>query len=241
VAIFRWTHRKGRIAAIVAAILGAILLYLVITTAMETGKGLWGVLLILSAGIIAFLSTLAVTDGLPLGAESWTPWLKRRPISSIYAAMFASLAAMSALLALIAPRPTVESAPGLIEQRAKEIGEDVKEIRAAILPKAAAPPRIVRELPGTWGEPGCAVTYRFRIQERALIVDSVRRPSGAASHHLVATIVGAEGDAMNVTAEQPESARGTAITFTYTSNGVTERLTWEDQGLPVPLELDRCG
>ena len=89
---------------------------------------------------------------------------------------------------------------------------------------------------GKWpGSPDASTTF-----PQALVVDYVRRPPGAKPHRLVATIISAQGESLEARAESPPEARGLSITFTRRSNGVSERLIWQDHASPVPLELDRC-
>jgi hypothetical protein len=187
-----------------------------------------------AAGVLASLSALLATEGAPVGARRWMTWLQPRPIAFLFGAIFVGFGTMTDALALFEPRPATESEPGAIEK-------GVNQILTAVGPEPSAVPRIRLKLPGVWGEPGCAVTYRFRISDRALLVDSLRHPAGTAPHHLIATIVRVDSDLMDVFGEQPEEARGKAATFTYFTNGRTERLTWDDQTSIVPLELDRCG
>lgn len=233
-AIPKWSRRKGWLALTVAAACALSLVFLILSSAVETGKGLWAAFFVLIIGGIGAIAGLFATEGAPLDARHWTAWLQPRPISFLFLAIFGSAGFMLDVLSIFEPRPAVESQPGAIEQ-------GVNEIRVAVAPKATELPRIRLKLSGIWGEPGCAVTYRFAIRERALIVDSVRRPAGTPPHHLVATIVREHGDVMNITGEEPATARGKATTFTYVTNGVIERLTWDDETTPVPLELDRCG
>jgi hypothetical protein len=207
------------------------LFLLVGSTAMETGKGPWIALALFAVGVIASLAALFATQGAPLGAKRWATWLQPRPIAFLFAAIFVGFGAMTDALALFEPRPAVESEPGAIEQA-------VNAIRAAVAPTPPAPPRIRLKIVGIWGEPGCAVTYRFRIEGQALIIESVRPPPATAPWRGVATILSARGDIMEVRMEQPE--RGGAVTFTYLTNGVTERLRWHDQSRSVPLDLDPC-
>lgn len=232
-AIPRWSRRTGWTALALAGACALGLFLLVRSAAMESGKGMWVAALLLVVGALASVSALFATEGAPVGAKRWSTWLQPRPIAILFAAIFIGFGAMTDALALFEPRPAVESQPGAIER-------GVNAIRTAVAPKQAAPPRIRLRLAGVWGEPGCAVTYRFRIADRALTVDSVRRPAGTAPHHLVASITSADGDVMNVVGERPANARGKAATFSYATNGLIEHLTWDDQVRPVALELDRC-
>ena len=228
------SRRSALTALAVAAACALILAFLVGSTALDKDAGPWAKAFLFLLGVIAVLAALFASSDAPVDARRWTAWLKPQPIALLFMAIFAAFGTMTDALSLFAPRPAVESEPGAIEK-------GVKEIRAAVIPRPVATPRVRLKLPGTWGEPGCAVTYRFRIRDGALIVDALRRPPGAPPYRLVATIVGADRDVLHAVGEQPEAARGRAATFTYVMNGVTERLTWDDQSGPVPLELDRCG
>lgn len=237
-ASLKWSRRTGWVALALAAACAVALATLMATLAIRSGLGALAVLLLLAFGAIASFIALFANAGAPWKKRGWSAWLQPRPIAFIFLAMFAGLGMMGnvqSLLESLWSRPGVsESAPGAIEK-------GVKQILTKVAPPPAAPPRIRLKLPGVWGEPGCRVTYRFAIRDQALLVDAERRPDGAPPYRLVATITASEGDAINVTGEQPASARGKAATFTYWTNGATERLTWDDQVSPAPLELDRCG
>lgn len=221
-AAFKWSRRRGWVALTGAAACALVLGFLTLSTAAQTGKGIWGIAFVIAITAIAAVCALVATEGAPWDAEHWSAWLEPRPIAFVYLAVFGAFGVTSTGLALI-PSPPAAT--------------DVSSPPRATRP---ATPRIRLKLPGIWGETGCSVTYRFVIRGRAVTVDSVRRPSGFPPHHLVATIVSAEGDVMHVTGDTPPRARGRAATFTYATNGVIERLTWNDQVRPVPLELDRC-
>ncbi|HEU0098735.1 MAG TPA: hypothetical protein VFQ67_08150 [Allosphingosinicella sp.] len=207
---------------------------LVVTTATETGKGLAATFALIAVGVLAAAAALLASDAAPGLDRHWTAWLKPRPTAILFLALFAALGTMTDALSLLEPRPAVESSPGKIE-------DEVGKILARIPSSPGEVPRVSRRLPGRWGEIGCRVVYRFRINEKALLVDLVRRPPDVRYWQLVATITHEEGDVMEVRAEEPEAARGDAATFTYVTNGVTEHLIWDDQGGSVPLKLDRCG
>lgn len=237
-AIPKWSRRTGWVALLVAAGCALALAFLVTSSAIEMGKGPWVALFLFVLGALAAFTALFATESAPWDARHWTAWLKPRPIAFIFLAIFAGFGTMTNALALFEPRPAVESAPGAIETTVNAIETTAKEIREAVRPKAQEPPRIARKLPGVWGEPGCAVTYRFGVTGEALTIETVLRPPNTSPWRGVATIVSKDGDVMQVRMEQPD--RGAAVTFTYLTNGVTERLRWHDQSRPVPLDLDRC-
>jgi hypothetical protein len=230
----RWSRRLGYLALVIAAVCALILFVLVLTSALESGKGLLAAAFLMIVGALATVSTLVAEDGAPVGAPRHSAWLRPRPIGFLFVAIFIGFGTMTNALALFEPRPAVESQPHAIEN-------NVNEILTHVIPHPAPPPRILSRIGGVWGEPGCAVTYRFRIVDRALIIDSLRQPPHTEPYHLVATITPASGDVLNVVGEEPATARGSAATFTYSTNGVVQRLRWDDRVRPVPLDLDRCG
>lgn len=229
----RWSRKSGWIALGVAAGCALALSYLSAATAIETGKGPWVAALVFGLGLAAAAAALFADNAAPVPSRHWTAWLKPRPIAILFLAVFAGFGAMTNALTLFQPRPAVESSPGAIENGVGQILAEVKPPRIT--------PRIRQKLPGIWGETGCRVTYRFDVREKAVTVVSLRRPSGTNPYRLVASIVSESGDELNVTGEEPEAARGMSATFTYRSNSVVERLTWNDRAGSVPLELDRCG
>jgi hypothetical protein len=238
-AILRWKRWKGWVAVGVVTLCALALLFLIGSTALDKGTAAWAKAFLFFVGAIAVAATLAASDGVPWKSRAISSWLAPKPIALAFVAVFAAFGTMTDALSLFEPRPAVESRPGEIERNVKALREDVK----GLAPKPEAKARIWAALPGVWGEPGCdAVTYRFAVKEQALTVDGLKRPPGAPAYRLVATILTAKGDQMEVRGEQPAEARGAAASFSYTTNGATERLIWHDHlAGAVPVELDRCG
>lgn len=216
------------------------LLLLISTTALDKNTGAWAKAFLFLIGALAAVATLVAGNEAAWKAKRRTAWLQPRPLSGIFLAIFVAFGAMTDALSLFEPRPAVESEPGAVEGSVNQIKGDVRQILAKVAPSASVRARIARRLPGLWGEPGCTVTYRFAIRDRALIVETERRAPGAPPYRLVATITALQGDVLEARGEEPAAARGSAATFTYVTNGSTERLSWDDQINPVRLELDRC-
>jgi hypothetical protein len=229
-----WSRRQGFAAAAFAAVWAAILVFLVVSTALEAGKGPFAALVVVTIGVVGAVTTFLVAEGVPHNARHWTAWLQRRPMSSLFVALYAGFGAMTATLALLEPRAASESQPGALEKIGREILSEVES-----RPKPA--PRVLQHIAGLWGEEECAVTFRFSVRGDALIVDAERRPAASRPYHLVATITSARGDVLEVRGEEPVEARGAAATFTYSSNGAVDTLNWDDQVSPHSSELRRCG
>jgi len=240
VAILRWRRRTGWAALAVAVVCIFSLFILVGTTALDKNTGDWAKAFLFLLGVVAVVSTLLATDEMPWRARRLTSWLQPRPVSALFLAVFLAFGVMTDALSLFEPRPAIESRAGSIESGVNQIKGDMRRLLTKNAADSPAASRVAQRLPGLWGEPGCAVAYRFRIEDQALIVDAERRPAGAPPYRLIATITGMRGDVLEARGEEPAAARGLAATFTYVTNGATERLGWDDQVSPVPLELDRC-
>ncbi len=237
-AILRWKPAAGWTAVGVVAACAITLFYLVGSTALDKEAALWAKALLFVVGVGAIAATMVASDGIPWRSKSVQSWIAPKPVALIFAAVFTAFGVMTDALALFEPRPAVESAPGEIERNVKSIREDLGKLT----PVSGADSRILKSLPGLWGEPGCTeVTYRFAVKDQALIVESVKLPPDATPYRLVATIVSAKADEMEVRGESPKAAQGVGARFLYSTNGVTERLVWQDH-VPdsAPVELDRC-
>lgn len=95
-------------------------------------------------------------------------------------------------------------------------------------------PRILSKLPGLWGPEGCGVVFRFRIRDSALIITQERRRPGDPPYYAIATITNMDGDMLQTVGEEPLESAGHSSTFTYFTNGVTERLSWNDRLHAIP-------
>lgn len=234
-ASLRWSRRMGWTMLTIAALCALALGYLVASTALDKDTSDWAKAFLFGLGAIAVVAALLISEGSPWDARHWTSWLQPRPIAALFVAIFISFGLLTDALSLLEPRPAVETEPGIIENMVRDIhsGTHVEGTRGA-------PPRILQRIGGTWGEPGCAVTHRFQVRDAALIIEGQRRPAGAPPFRRVATITSARGDVLHSVGDQPTEDRGKSATFTYSTNGVIERLTWNAQVSEAPLVLDRC-
>ena len=93
-------------------------------------------------------------------------------------------------------------------------------------------------------EAGSGLLGNFTINgvpvEQRLIPGGGSASGAGARFHVDVAYRSVQTDTLNVVGESPADAKGEAVAFTYVTNGVIERLVWDDQGGEVPLELDRC-
>jgi len=223
-----------------AAVCFVILLYLPEESVAEVQAPWWAMLLLFVAVPAGLLSSFALTDHCPWGKEGLAGWLRPRAIAVLFAALFFVFSTATDVLSHLAPRQARETRPLAIEDTVTRTERKIDALTAQSDADAASGSLARQKIAGLWGESGCAVAYRFSMIDDALIVDAVRRPAGAEPYHMVATITAATSDSLEVVGESPSEARGKAARFTYSTNGVTERLRWHDKVNSVPLDLDRC-
>lgn len=230
---FRWTQAVGWTLLGILLLLSIAALYYVGDAALDKdvspGAKLFLVSLALAAIAVAFFAERSV-----LKVRRWGALARPKPVVALYSIFLVFLTTLAGILPLIEPRSVNASDLEASEDRIKK---HIDRPRPALRPAA----RIAQRLPGLWGEPGCQSIYSFRIDGDALIVDWQRRPNGAAPYRLVARITKSDGDVIEAYGLEPAEARGRAATFLYAAAGPSETLTWDDQSLSVPLELDRCG
>lgn len=216
-------------AIVLVAVCAAVFTWLALSTVIDKKASLWGQAFMLMIGLGGVVATLVAGKSTPGRGMPLRAWLAPKPIAGLFLAIVAGFGTMSATLPLFEPRLVVESKAGAIESKIDRL-----------LPQTGSDARVAQKIAGAWGEAGCAVTYRFALKEKALVVNAEKRPAGAPPWRLVASVTGAKGDVLDAVGEAPAEAKGKAVTFTYVFNGAIERLTWDDQSGSVPLELDRC-
>jgi hypothetical protein len=207
----KWSPPIGWTVASIVATCGAALIYLAGRQLLDKGTSAWLTAFACLIAVITLIATIVVSDEKAIKRRDWRALVQFRPMSMLFLAFVAASGIISTIGSLVEPQST-----------------------------ATPPARIVQRIQGLWGQRNCTVTFRFSIREDALIIDAVRRPSGSPPYRLEATIMRRQGDVLDVLGERPHWARGMGARFTYFTNGVTERLTWDDQVDSLPSKLDRC-
>jgi hypothetical protein len=125
------------------------------------------------------------------------------------------------------------SAPAtLVCKRLTRRLQEVEDCSDAGLHRAS----LLSKIEGVWGEPGCAVSFRFLVNRQALLIESVRKPAGEAPYRAVSTIVSVSDNGIETRGEDFRAA-----VISYWTNGVAEQLTWDDGPDRPPGKLRRCG
>lgn len=228
-----------------AILSGGALLMLVTNSALDKDASLWArwLLLIVTLGAIAAALVTSefkkVRGGLPRSV------IEPRNLAILYLAILLGFGVATDAVSLFLPRSATEPVAGAMFENVTATREDAKVTRRVVeqLAGRAADHRILRGLPGRWGEgdPPCGLVWNIQIRGEALIAEIVTRPPGVAPYTLTARITRVQGDEMDIVGREPAAARGSAGHFRYQFDGATERLTWDDERRAANLqEYRRC-
>jgi hypothetical protein len=232
-----WTElRLSKLGLVVALACAAALGFMIFNTAFSKGAGITGKVVLALVGIGATLATLLANPAFTFRPASYKALMTRSNIAGLILALWFGINAMTGVLGLLSPSGVVESKPLKIE---KDVG-DVKKMIDQRLPAQPTRAPVLDQLPGSWGEAGCAVTWRMSIEGNAMTAELTRRPAGVGPYKLVASIVKAEGMTLAVSGESPDSAKGMAANFGLDTSGATPKLSWADRARDVPLVLMPC-
>jgi hypothetical protein len=228
------------------AIVAAGVAWLIAALALEKGIApFWRGFLVI-AGIAVLFASLYRQELLP-----WKPSKKKSDSVAAKSSGFLEVTGQfvgfaSALLGMISPTAVVESAPGAIEAEARRANVQLEAVRksndAIARELGATGNSIARaKIPGIWGEPGCAVTYRFEIREKALTISSLKSEPGMVAYKGVGSIEAEQGNVLKTATASEGATKGISVAFRYQNDGIKERLIWEDKANEMPTVLERCG
>ncbi|HTU11689.1 MAG TPA: hypothetical protein VMG08_12425 [Allosphingosinicella sp.] len=228
-----------------ALLAGGALLMLVNNTALDKDATLWARWLLLVVTLGAIVAALATSDYKLRKGGFVRSVIEPRNVALLFLAILGGFGAATDAVSLFLPRAATEPVAGAMFENVTATREDVKVTRRVVeeLAGRAGDHRILRKLPGRWGEiePACGLVWNIEIRGEALIAEIVTRPPGVAPYTLTARITRARGDEMDIVGREPAAARGSAAHFRYQFDGVTERLTWDDERRAANLnEYRRC-
>lgn len=228
-----------------AMLCGGALLLLVWTSALDKDTSLWARWLLLAAGIGAAVAVVVTSDFKFKRGKPIRSIVEPQNVAILFLALIAAFGAATDAVNLFLPRSVIEPEPGVIFNTVTGTREDTAATRKAVerLAGKAEAARIRKKLPGRWGElePECGLVWQIDVRGDALIAEIIRRPPGVARYRLVARVTSAKGDIMDLVGREPASARGSAASFRYSFDGVTERLVWDDERRSANLqEYRRC-
>lgn len=182
---------------------------------------------LLSAGAALAIGYKAETDP-PLPGY----FLTFKGAVALLASVFVGFGTMASTLTFFEPRTSTTRDTDRISNQVADVGAKVNALDKRIQQRFPDDPPILAGIAGRWGEPdGCALVWNIAVVRRgeavALEADMVVRPKGQPSFRLLADIVKAEGDRLEVVGVEPASARGRAATFVL--NPAIGTLMWDDR------------
>jgi hypothetical protein len=215
----------------VTLLCAAVFLWLLFETALDKDTQLWGKAFVFLIGLLTAAATVAVSwepDETPPLKRLATPW----GAGVVLVAVFTAFGTMTDALSLFEPRAATTDDTGAIKGDTEEILDEMNELTRILRDRFPDSPPILTEIVGRWGEQDtCALVWDIAIIQKgtdaALVAEIVKRPDGVEPFRLLADITGAKGQTLNITGEDPVSARGAAAELTL--NPATQRLVWDDK------------
>lgn len=232
--LLKWLLKKPwfKPVAAIFCILGFLGLFVV--PASRSDAFLIGNAAILLCCAAILIATLTVSPDLSLNA-GWRSWLKPSPASHILLAAVAALESTIALSSVFQPNPLTRKE---LETELAKMRQDLAKAEAVKVPS-----RVIAAIPGTWGEPGCAVTYEFAVDGETLSIVYRRRLPGHKPWRAHGRILPGDGNPNHIDVElrAPPGDRGTLAGFTLTGSGPGAQLDWLNGPVGASQPLVPCG
>lgn len=228
----------------VALSCGVALLAMAMSATLEKGAPFWAPPLLLAVMIGTIVATLATSDFHFGRGGLKRAIIEPRNVPIVYIVMVGAFGSSKDVYELFEPR--VYDKVAEVAKSADVIRNDTAATRVIVERMAATPARspVLDKLPGHWGEqePACGVVWDIRIvDDKAMIAEIITRPPGQPPYRLVARIEKTTDDTLHIVGEEPADARGSSAVLRYSSDGITERLVWDDEKRASDLqEYRRC-
>ena len=186
------------------------------------------VLIVLVIAIFVTAS-LAITEIIPWGSNSLRDWQRPKVLGSFVGLIMGALGLAAGLTPLFNPPAATEKTLADVQRRLQDAG--IAKGDASL---------VERGIPGTWGEPGCAVTYAIELGKGLLKITSAASLQGQSPLHMEFAAEPGAGSRLLASVIFPLQERGDAHVFVYEQSGTREFLRWEIRKREVSLKLDRC-
>lgn len=211
---------------------GLVFAYLILEAALDKEIEVLGAAFL----IVIFLLSAGVALAIGYKPEAHPPLprylLTSKGAVALLASVFVGFGTMASTLTFFEPRTSTTRDTDRIRNQVADVGAKVNALDKRIQQRFPDDPPILSGIVGRWGEPDeCALVWSIAVVRRgeavALEADMVVRPEGQPPFRLLADIVNAEGDRLEVVGVEPASARGRAATFVL--NPAIGTLMWDDR------------
>ena len=221
-----------------SAIFFGAFLWLVLDAMLDQKKPLAGIVFLPLLGLLTIIVFLKLSWK-PGRQSFWSHLRSGVGGATVAMALLQGASAIASVLGLFEPRAATTKDTDAILREAHSIGNGVDELNRILRLRFPEDPPILTEILGRWGEKDtCALVWEISIIQRgqaaALQAEIVKRPAGVEPYRLLAEITDAEDYVLDVTGEEPASARGSAAVFNL--NPATQRLVWNDKARPGGVE-----
>lgn len=244
----------------VAALLIAILSWLVVGALVGRGVAIWGLLLSFAIIVLAALADWFTRED-KSGATGWARlrsprWLARLGMSiffglgmGLFAQQFVAPTEFDLVRKLLGDLKAGQQSilAGQAVLRDGQAQAD-RKLDTVIRQTAPRPWRAFDEIDGLWGEAqyDCRVVYRFERRDHALTVTLAKKDPGMSDYRMIASLAqtgqGDRLDAVLRSSTAEDETDGQALVFTYFDDGAVKRLAWLNETRSrVETRLEWCG
>jgi hypothetical protein len=186
-------------------------------------------LLILLVVAIFVVASLAITEIIPWHSRSLREWSRPKVLGSFVGLVMGALGLAAGLTPIFNPPAATE----------KTVEEVRKRLEDAGITRGAAS-LVEAHIAGTWGEPGCQVTYDLALDRGLLTVASRKSVAGQSPLKMELQAEPGRGSRLVTSVVLPLNERGDQHEFLYEQTGAREFLTWVIKKREISLKLDRC-
>jgi hypothetical protein len=186
------------------------------------------VLIVLVVAIFV-IASLAITEIIPWHSRSLRDWSRPKVLGSFVGLLMGALGLAAGLTPIFNPPAATEKTVDEVRRRLDDAG--ITRGEASL---------VERHIDGTWGEPGCQVTYDLALNRGLLTVESRQSVAGQAALKMELQAEPGTGNRLVTSVVMPLNERGDQHEFVYQQAGAREFLTWVIKKREISLTLDRC-
>jgi hypothetical protein len=174
-------------------------------------------------------ASLAVTEVFPWSSRSLREWQRPKVMGSFVGLILGALGLVVGLTSMF-------NLPAATEKSLTSVRQSL-EAGGITRGKDSL---VERHISGTWGEPGCDVTYEFALNQGLLSIASKKSVLGQSPLAMELAAEPGTSRRMVTSVVMPVLERGDQHEFLYETAGSREFLTWVIKKREISLKLDRC-